>query len=459
MLFLIALIVAFAFAFFCGGVLKKHPYVFYAAAALLTVIMAALPSFNTRELPAFVNDYVIGLFTRGALATALWCVVMIMGALPNGSAPIKKLMPIRGELSIFTAVLTLGHNIGYGRTYFRMLFTNPDRMSSTQICAAVCTIVMLVIMIPLTVLSFPAIRRKMDPRLWKRIQRTAYLFYGLIYVHVMLLTVPLARMGREGYVFSVFMYSLVFIGYAFFRIRKYLVKKQFSCITLVTVIMAVIAAAGLAMAVWAAQPVKKSDAPAESSTPKSFAIVTSAAATSADDAAVTSTAFGLSDMTFTKTTQTTASAVTVTTSTSGEEEEPEETETNAAESEEEEPQDETPEDQGIPEPEESREPEPTPEPEPEPEPQYIYNNGDFTASAFGYDGEVTVTITIENDIITNISGYSNESDTWYFDSAANQVIPAILASQSTGVDACSGATYSSDAIMKAVEKALKSAKR
>ncbi|MCM1530199.1 MAG: FMN-binding protein [Alistipes sp.] len=453
MLFLIALIVAFAFAFFCGGALKKCPYVFYGAAVLLTVVMAVLPSFNTRELPAFVNNYVIGLFTRGALATALWCVVMIMGALPNGSAAIKKLMPIRGELSIFTAILTLGHNIGYGRTYFKLLFTDSDRMSSTQICAAICTIVMLVIMIPLTVLSFPAIRRKMNAKLWKRLQRTAYLFYGLIYVHVMLLTVPIARMGREGYIFSVFMYSLVFIGYAFFRIRKYLVKKQFSFRTPVTVLMAVIAAAGIAMAIWAAQPVKKSDSPVEGSTSKSFAIVTSTATTSADNAAVTSTASGLT--TLTDATTTTASAETVTTSTSEDEEESEETETEAAESEEEESPEEAPEEQETPEPEENHEPEPAPEPEP----QYIYNNGDFTASAFGYDGEVTITITIENDVITNISGYSNEFDTSYFDSAANQVIPAILNSQSSQVDACSGATYSSNAIMKAVEKALKSAKR
>lgn len=457
MLFLIALIAASAFAFFCGGALKKHPYIFYGAAVLLTVIMAVLPSFNTRELPAFVNNYIIGLFTRGALATALWCVVMFMGALPNGSAAIKRLMPIRGELSIFTALLTLGHNIGYGRTYFKMLFTNADSMSAAQICAAICTIVMLVIMIPLTVMSFPAIRRKMNAKLWKRIQRTAYLFYGLIYIHVMLLTVPLARMGREGYIFSVFVYSLMFWSYAFFRVRKYLIKKQFSGRTPVTALMAGIAAAGLIMSVWAARPEKKS-VPAESGAPKSFAIVTSAVTGRTENTAVTSAESVLTNMTLTSETAATASAETAVTSAPDEDaEESEETETEAAEPEEKEesPEEQDEPEQDNPEPEAPAEPEPIPEPEP----QYIYKNGDFTASAFGYDGDVTVTITIENDVITNISGYSGESDTWYFDSAAAQVIPAILNTQSTQVDAFSGATYSSDAIMKAVAKALNSAKR
>ncbi|MCH5194966.1 MAG: hypothetical protein J1F11_13490, partial [Oscillospiraceae bacterium] len=74
---------------------------------------------------------------------------MWTGALPNGSAPIKKLMPIRGELSIFAAILTLGHNIGFGQTYFVRLFTDYSRMSSSQIAASVLTIIMLVIMIPL----------------------------------------------------------------------------------------------------------------------------------------------------------------------------------------------------------------------------------------------------------------------------------------------------------------------
>lgn len=101
---------------------------------------------------------------------------------------------------------------------------------------------------------------------------------------------------------------------------------------------------------------------------------------------------------------------------------------------------------------------PDPEPEPIPEPVYIYRNGTYTASAFGYDGDVEVTVTIENDVILSIYAQSYESDTWYFDSAQGTVISQILATQSTSVDAYSGATYSSNAIMSAVQKALDTAR-
>ena len=89
---------------------------------------------------------------------------------------------------------------------------------------------------------------------------------------------------------------------------------------------------------------------------------------------------------------------------------------------------------------------------------YVYKNGTYTAKAYGYDGDVEVTITIENDVITNITGNTYESDPWYFDEAYGPVASQILSSQSTDVDSVSGATYSSEAIMSAVAAALDSAR-
>ena len=181
---------------------------------------------NLHSVPQLVNTYIIGLLTRGAFATALWYVIMFTGALPNGSAPIKKLMPIRSELSIFTAILTLCHNIGFGRTYFVRLFTDSERMSSNQKTAGILSIAMLVIMIPLTVMSFPAVRKKMNAKLWKKLQRTAYLFYAMIYLHVLVLYYPMAKAGREGIFFNILVYSIAFIGYAVMRVRKHIVIKM-----------------------------------------------------------------------------------------------------------------------------------------------------------------------------------------------------------------------------------------
>ena len=102
-------------------------------------------------------------------------------------------------------------------------------------------------------------------------------------------------------------------------------------------------------------------------------------------------------------------------------------------------------------------PEPASEPE-EPAPQKIYQDGTFTGRAFGYDGDIIVQVTIQDDRIIDISGSTEESDELYFIDAKNVVFPAILDTQSTEVDACTGATCSSDGIMAAVRAALDSAR-
>ncbi|MDE5564459.1 MAG: FMN-binding protein, partial [Oscillospiraceae bacterium] len=99
-----------------------------------------------------------------------------------------------------------------------------------------------------------------------------------------------------------------------------------------------------------------------------------------------------------------------------------------------------------------------PQPEPEPEPVYMYRNGVYSTSAYGYDGDVFVDVTIENDVIISITARTEESDPWYFERAEGSVIAQILASQDTSVDAVSGATYSSNAIMSAVQQALNAAR-
>lgn len=60
----------------------------------------------------------------------------------------------------------------------------------------------------------------MDAKNWKRLQRWAYLFYGLLYCHIMLLAIPNAVSGRSGYMLTVFVYSLVFLSYLICRVIK-----------------------------------------------------------------------------------------------------------------------------------------------------------------------------------------------------------------------------------------------
>lgn len=225
MLFLIALIIALFVAFFLDKPLKKHPTAFYVTASVLTACSIILLQSDIDISNRFVRDYIIGIFSRGALGAAFWAVVMWAGALPNGSAPIKKLMPIRGELSITAAILTFSHIITYGLQYISNFL--KGRTGSGFVVTSIVCIIMVLIMIPLTVMSFKTIRKKMNAKRWKKIQRSAYIFYVLIYIHIIVLFVPKAQKGIEGYFLSVLVYSLVFIGYAVMRIRKaYIAEKK-----------------------------------------------------------------------------------------------------------------------------------------------------------------------------------------------------------------------------------------
>lgn len=99
------------------------------------------------------------------------------------------------------------------------------------------------------------------------------------------------------------------------------------------------------------------------------------------------------------------------------------------------------------------------QPEPEPQVTYKYRNGEYEADAEGYAGTVHVKLTIENDTITSISAWADGDDPEYFNDAMNTVIPQIASKVSTdGVDACSGATYSSKGMIEAARKALEQAK-
>ena len=82
-----------------------------------------------------------------------------------------------------------------------------------------------------------------------------------------------------------------------------------------------------------------------------------------------------------------------------------------------------------------------------------YRDGIYTAEAIGFEGKITVQVTVAEDKITDITVLSAEDEEEYL-SRAKQVIPAILEEQSPNVDAVSGATYSSTGILNAVKLAL-----
>ena len=217
MLLIISLIIVALFIYFLKGSLKKHAGIYYIGAAVISIAVFLI---GFLPMPLFLKNNILGIFAKGSLGTAMFVAVMYAGALPKGSKLIAPLMKIRGELSITAAILVLCHNFTYGITYFRMLFIKPEALSATQLTAAIISLVLIIIMIVLTVTSFQAVRKKMKAKKWKQLQRTAYVFYGLMYVHIMLINIPYARLGLGTYIANVVIYSIVFLGYAAMRISK-----------------------------------------------------------------------------------------------------------------------------------------------------------------------------------------------------------------------------------------------
>lgn len=217
MLLVISLIIVSLFIYFLKDSLKKHAGIYYIGAAVISIAVFLI---GFLSMPLFVKNNILGIFAKGSLGTAMFVAVMYAGALPKGSKLIAPLMKIRGELSITAAILVLCHNFTYGMTYFKMLFIKPAALSATQLTAAIISLVLIIIMLVLTVTSFQAVRKKMQAKKWKQLQRTAYVFYGLMYVHIMLINIPYARLGLGTYIANVVIYSIVFLGYAAMRIAK-----------------------------------------------------------------------------------------------------------------------------------------------------------------------------------------------------------------------------------------------
>ena len=217
MLLVISLIIVSLFIYFLKDSLKKHAGIYYIGAAVISIAVFLI---GFLPMPLFVKNNILGIFAKGSLGTAMFVAVMYAGALPKGSKLIAPLMKIRGELSITAAILVLCHNFTYGMTYFKMLFIKPAALSATQLTAAIISIILITIMLVLTVTSFQAVRKKMKAKKWKQLQRTAYVFYGLMYVHIMLINIPYARLGLSTYIANVVIYSIVFLGYAAMRIAK-----------------------------------------------------------------------------------------------------------------------------------------------------------------------------------------------------------------------------------------------
>ncbi len=213
MAFLIALVVSAVLAVLLAKLIKAAAWVFYVLALAASAVYAYC--WFTGKLLVMPRFFLIGM--RSCLiGAACMVVVMYVGALPDGWLR-RRLAPIRGELSIIGAFFCVGHMATFLTSY--VSFSGITAVGRV-IPPLVAAFLLLVLLIVLTATSFNAVKRAMSAKVWKGVQRWAYVFYGVLFFHVLWFTVPRAFTGNAEHIISAIVYVAVFAVYVVMRALK-----------------------------------------------------------------------------------------------------------------------------------------------------------------------------------------------------------------------------------------------
>ena len=382
MQFVISLCLVTLIVLVAGEVLRKRPLPFYVGAILLASVSVAFSWNGIRILEPVI--------ARGALTGALFTLVMFAGAFPQGSFGAKTFMTVRAQLSIIGSIFALSHGLSLGKSYFLRIVSgivgkeNAGSFDFITIISLLISATLLLVMLPLFVTSFKVIRKKMNPKAWKNLQRFAYLFYALMYLHILAFEIPKAMRGVKGYAVNVFAYSLVFMSYLFCRIlraaykdRKELMAKL-QIIAVVSSLLLATSGTGYIMEVAADEGTKiEADISGHNA---NLPEVAGASITEKYEEGVESGTQG----------------------------------------------------------------------------SYDYIDGTYHGTGMGNNGRIGVDVTISKDIITQIiiTDFPDDADYFDVDTDGASMIQKMLETQSPEVDTVSGATFSSEGIIDAVNAAL-----
>ena len=227
MQFIISLCLIIIFVIVAGEMLRKRPLPFYVGAILLTLI-SVFATWNKLGILQAVFKPLSG----GAIVGAIFVIVMFAGAFPPGGFGARTFMPVRAQLSIIGCIAAIGHGLSLGKNYvLRIVGSIIGRSGEASYdfittASLIISAALLLVMLPLFVTSFKFIRKKMNGKTWKKVQRFAYLFYALMFIHILAFEIPKAMRGVKGYAINVFAYSLVFMSYLFCRILRQVYRNK-----------------------------------------------------------------------------------------------------------------------------------------------------------------------------------------------------------------------------------------
>jgi len=423
MIVILTLICSLAFFHFFGKALKKKPAVLYGICILLSLVSIFYP--REGGLP-FLDFFFKKIMQRGVLAGSLFIWVMLAPVLPKSFSGRKTIYLLRGEMAICASLITLAHNLAFGGKYFGALFLGQGHISLMELHAAIVSCLMILLLIPLTVTSFQAVRRKMQGKTWKKLQNWSYLFYLLLYLHIFFIYQGALIRGKGDYFFTLMLYSFIFGLYGFLRIRQYRIQKEGKekktfpllriggILPIVCIFLSGFYSAGKYRAALEANvdKIRAQETIAESKESADNAAENKGSVESIGNGEEKSNSSEKASE---------ASGDKASTNSSNASSDSQATDEDSISG--------------------------------------AYKDGECFGKASAYNGNVEVKVTISGGKITAIDIVKTKDDEEYFFDAQKKVIPEILEKQSTDVDAVAGATTSSEGICHAVEKALEEAKK
>ena len=236
MVLLLSLCLTMPLLWWGGAWLRRHDRLSYGICIILAVSSLLLWLGGSDDF-GFWPGLAASLLTKGGLAGCLFLFVMFAGAVPEGTVFRKRILPLRGQVSVMASILALGHAAVCGATRFPALFLAPGELRLWTLLASVLSLLLLLILLPLFITSLRVVRRRMSGRTWKRLQRSAYAFYALVYLHILFFRMQALREGQWDAVLSVCLYSTIFTVYLTLRLTRtakpdLMLPVQFLCVAL-----------------------------------------------------------------------------------------------------------------------------------------------------------------------------------------------------------------------------------
>lgn len=200
-----------------------HPWVLYVLALGVDAAYLAADGLGT---PFWLWQPLFMLVQKCYLSLALFVVVMYIGCFPRDSKVSYWLRPVRAELSIAACLLAVGHMAAYLGTYVSMMVSGGVK-SNVAVAFAVA-MVLLVLILVLGITSLHCVKRIMNAERWVAVQRWAYVFFGLVYVHLALMLMPAALRGGLSARESLAVYTAAFGVYVVARVARAVVDRRSS---------------------------------------------------------------------------------------------------------------------------------------------------------------------------------------------------------------------------------------